>query len=120
MSRLRVALALATVVLLGTAGSTASASAGREGIPPLGYVFVIIGENTEVGQINATNSPYIMGTLKPASAWLTNYFALTHFSEANYVGMMSGQFTACQQFDGSTACYLVYAPCGIDQEHSAS
>jgi len=34
---------------------------------------------------------------------LTNYFALTHFSEANYVGMMSGQFTRCQQFDGSAA-----------------
>jgi hypothetical protein len=64
-------------------------------------VFLIIGENTELGQINTSNSPYIMGTLKPRAAWLTGYFALTHFSEANYIGMMAGQFDACQQFDGS-------------------
>jgi hypothetical protein len=44
-----------------------------------------------------------MGTLKPSSAWLTNYYALTHFSEANYVGMTSGQYTHCEQFDGSAA-----------------
>jgi hypothetical protein len=45
----------------------------------------------------------LLGELKPESAWLTNYFALTHFSEANYVGMTSGQYTHCQQFDGSAA-----------------
>ena len=74
-----------------------------EGVPAFGHVFVIMGENTELGQISANNSPYLIGTLKPRSAWLTDYFALTHFSEANYVGMTSGQFTSCQQFDGSVA-----------------
>jgi phosphatidylinositol-3-phosphatase len=74
-----------------------------EGVPVFGHVFVIMGENTELGQINATNSPYLIGMIKPESAWLTNYFALTHFSEANYVGMTAGQFTSCQQFDGSVA-----------------
>ena len=38
-----------------------------------------------------------------ASAWLTNYFATTHYSESNYVAMTSGQFTACQQKDGTAA-----------------
>src|SRR5207244_8763857 len=66
-------------------------------------VYVIIGENTELGQINKTNAPFVMGTLEPESGWLTHYYALTHFSEANYVGMTSGQFTSCQQFDGSAA-----------------
>jgi hypothetical protein len=99
LRRLITTLPVLALLAFGIAPTNASSS----GVPPLGHVFVIIGENTEVGQINATNSPYIMGTLKPASAWLTNYFALTHFSEANYVGMMSGQFTACQQFDGSAA-----------------
>ena len=82
---------------------TASARVGTGRVPSFGHVYVIIGENTELGQINKSDAPYILGTLKPQSAWLTNYFALTHFSEANYVGMTSGQYTACQQFDGSAA-----------------
>lgn len=81
----------------------AQAATDPEGVPAFGHVFVIIGENTELGQINKSNAPYLLGTLKPQSAWLTSYFALTHFSEANYVGMTSGQFTPCQQFDGSAA-----------------
>jgi len=85
------------------AGSVRAAPSSREGVPRLGHVFLIIGENTELGQINRTNSPYIMRTLKPQAAWLTSYFALTHFSQANYVGMMAGQFTSCQQFDRSAA-----------------
>ena len=76
---------------------TASARVGTGRVPSFGHVYVIIGENTELGQINHSDAPYIMGTLKPSSAWLTDYFALTHFSEANYVGMTSGQFTSCQQ-----------------------
>ncbi len=67
------------------------------------HVYLIIGENTELTQMNKNNAPYLLGTLKPQGAWLTNYFALTHFSEANYVGMMAGQFNRCQQFDGSAA-----------------
>src|SRR6266571_190533 len=94
-----------TVLVLGLTVLPAQASPPGpiEGVPSFGHVFVIIGENTELGQINSSNSPYIINTLMPASAWLTQYFALTHFSEANYVGMMSGQFTSCQQFDGSAA-----------------
>ena len=56
------------------------------------HVYLIIGENTELTQLNKNNAPYLLSTLKPQSAWLANYFALTHFSEANYVGMMAGQF----------------------------
>jgi len=93
------------IVLLAFALVPASARAtgGAEGVPAFGHVFVIIGENTELGQINKVDAPYLLGTLMPQSAWLTNYFALTHFSEANYVGMTSGQFTPCEQFDGSAA-----------------
>jgi len=96
-------VALPTLLLLGLAVTPARASDPLESVPAFGNVFVIMGENTELGQINMTNAPYLLGTLKPEAAWLTNYFALTHFSEANYVGMTSGQFTACQQFDGSAA-----------------
>jgi hypothetical protein len=84
-------------------GSAPAGAAGLEGVPTFGHVFVIMGENTELGQINKTDAPYLLGTVKPQAAWLTNYFAVTHFSEANYAAMTSGQFTHCQQFDGAIA-----------------
>jgi hypothetical protein len=73
-------------------------------------VFVIVGENTQLSQLNMGNAPYLLGTLKPASAWLTYYFATTHYSEANYVAMTSGQFTECQQNDGPAASCLQNVP----------
>jgi hypothetical protein len=93
-------LVVTVALLAGSAGASASTT---EGVPAFGHVFVIIGENTELGQINKSNAPYLTGTLKPESAWLTNYFAVTHFSEANYAAMTSGGYTSCQQFDGSIA-----------------
>src|SRR5438067_2690825 len=97
----RVLTALAAAAMLSVA-IPATATAG-EGVPQVGHVFVIIGENTELGQINKSDAPFLLGTVKPASAWLTNYFAVTHFSEANYAAMTSGQFTHCEQFDGAIA-----------------
>jgi phosphatidylinositol-3-phosphatase len=91
----------ALVVMAGSAGT--SAASGTTPSLASSHVYLIIGENAELVQVNKTDAPYLMGTLKRQSAWLTNYFALTHFSEANYVGMMSGQFTHCQQFDYSAA-----------------
>jgi hypothetical protein len=94
------AAAIVSVMLCCTAAASAS------GVPNLRntqHAYLIIGENTEITQVNTNDAPFLMGKLKPAGAWLTNYFALTHFSEANYVGMMAGQFTRCQQFDGSAA-----------------
>jgi phosphatidylinositol-3-phosphatase len=95
-----------TMLAAAPGSSAVSVSSGAEGVPSFGHVFVIIGENTELGQLNKSNSPYLLNQVKPQSAWLTSYFALTHFSEANYVGMTSGQYTRCQQFDGSAeACH---------------
>ena len=100
----RAAIWVAALILLTlVTGTPAGASIKIEGVPSFEHVFVIMGENTELGQINTQNAPYLLNTVKQQSAWLTQYFAVTHFSEANYVGMMSGQFTGCQQFDGSAA-----------------
>ena len=86
-----------------SSGLAAAAPTAQEGVPAFGHVFVLMGENKEITHIDANSAPYIIGTVKPQSAWLTNYYALTHFSEANYVGMTSGQYTHCEQFDGSVA-----------------
>jgi hypothetical protein len=90
-------------LLVGMSSAPAAADDPAEGVPAFGHVFVIIGENTELGQINKSNAPFLLGTVKPDAAWLTNYFAVTHFSEANYAAMTSGQFTHCEQFDGAIA-----------------
>ena len=72
----------------------------------LGHVFVIIGENTSRSQLTASKAPFQIETLKPTSAWLTNYSATTHWSTANYIAMTSGQYTDCEQLDlGPADCH---------------
>ena len=103
--RLRLILAV-TVIVLGVAALAQVSAAGpaAEGVPRFGHVFVIIGENTDYQHLTTTNAPYLMGTLRPSSAWFTNYYAATHWSQANYVALTSGQFTSCEQKDGGYAC----------------
>jgi hypothetical protein len=83
----------------------ASAASPGEGVPAFGHVFLIIGENTTYSHLTAANAPYLLGTIRPHSAWLTNYYAATHWSQANYVALVTGQFTQCEQQDGGIACH---------------
>jgi hypothetical protein len=114
----------AGVMMFLPAAAAASSAAGNastpEGVPALGHVFLIIGENTGLDQINKTDMPYLIGTVKPASAWLTNYSGVTHFSEANYIAMTSGQFTSCEQNDGIPATCHQNVPNLFAQLDSAS
>src|SRR5262249_41577526 len=97
------------LIFMSTAFTCAQAGAEtkptQEGIPRFGHVFLIIGENTTYGHLDATNAPYLMNTIKPQSAWLTQYYGATHWSQANYVVLISGQFTNCEQKDGGVACH---------------
>ena len=77
----------------------------REGVPRFRHVFLIIGENTTYDHLDSTNAPYFMNTIRPNAAWLTQYYAATHWSEANYVALVSGQFTECEQKDGGVLCH---------------
>jgi hypothetical protein len=79
--------------------------ASTEGVPRFGHVFLIIGENTDYSHLNATNAPYLMTSVRPRSAWFGNYYAATHWSQANYVALVTGQFTSCEQHDGGIACH---------------
>ena len=54
------------------------ATGGLEGVPAFGHVFVIVGENTSLSDLNKTNAPFQLGTVMPNSAWLTNYWAASH------------------------------------------
>jgi acid phosphatase len=104
MRRLFLVLLAAAALSGGLAAATqATSTANTDGVPQFGNVFVIIGENTDYSALTKNNAPYLLGTIKPESAWLTNYWATTHYSESNYVAMTSGQFTPCEQADGSIA-----------------
>ena len=89
---------------LAALAQASAAGGGAEGVPRFGHVFVIMGENTDYQHLTATNAPYLMTTIRPSSAWFDNYYAATHWSQANYVALMSGQFTACEQADRGYAC----------------
>jgi hypothetical protein len=96
----------ATLAAVGLAvlAQASAAGGGAEGVPRFGHVFVIIGENTDYQHVTTTNAPYLTTQIRPSSAWFENYYAATHWSQANYVALTSGQFTACEQKDLGYAC----------------
>lgn len=102
--RLLLAATAAAIVSVACLAQTSAAGGGAEGVPRFGHVFVIIGENTDYQHLTTTNAPYLTTTILPSSAWFENYYAATHWSQANYVALTSGQFTACEQADKGYAC----------------
>jgi hypothetical protein len=104
---MRARLLLAAAVLIAGLVTLAQASAaggGADDVPHFGHVFVIVGENTDYQHLTPTNAPYLMQTVRSSSAWFTNYYAATHWSQANYVALTSGRFTPCEQKDLGYAC----------------
>ena len=80
---------LSPVALLAAGAGPAAAQGGR--------TFLIVGENTSASQITATHAPYLVGTLKPAAAWVTTYHSFTKSSSlGQYIAMTSGQYTKCE------------------------
>lgn len=65
-------------------------------VPHFGNVFVIVGENTSLRQLTRRSAPYLTGRFRDSAAWLTGYHALADGSLANYVAMVSGQYTRCE------------------------
>jgi hypothetical protein len=74
----------------------ASPASAATAVPSFGHVFVIVGENKSLFQITSSNAPYIMNTLKPESAWFTDYNDVARGSLADYVGLTSGQYASCE------------------------
>ena len=92
-------------VAAGDSRVAAGVAATRENVPAFGHVFLIVGENTTYSHLTSTNAPYLMNTVRPRAAWLTNFYAATHWSQANYVALVTGQFTRCEQQDYGIACH---------------
>src|SRR5216110_2511023 len=93
--RLRLILPGLAACLLAASPVLAS-QASAAAVPSFGHVFVIVGENKSLFQITSSNAPYIMKTLKPSSAWFTDYNDVVEGSLADYVALTSGQYASCQ------------------------
>jgi hypothetical protein len=72
-------------------------------VPAFSTVFVIVGENTSLSQLNDNDAPYQLGAIQPDSAWFLDYWGISHYSTSNYIAMTSGQFLRCHQLDEKPA-----------------
>jgi hypothetical protein len=71
----------------------ASPTASAAGLPGIHHVFVIVLENEGFDATfgNPSADPYLATTLPGSGALLTNYYGIGHFSNDNYIGLISGQ-----------------------------
>jgi hypothetical protein len=93
----RLAAALLACCLLGAGSAGGSARThGSRVVPRFGHVFVIVGENTSLRQVTRRSAPYLTRRFRESAAWLTGYHALADGSLANYVAIVSGQYTRCE------------------------
>jgi hypothetical protein len=102
LRRATLAAMIAAVAML-PAAAPATATTGLEGVPSFGHVFLIVGENTSLSELNKNSAPYQVGWVRQHSAWLTDYWAISHYSTSNYIAMTSGQFLHCHQLDEKPA-----------------
>ncbi len=75
-------------------GSTATTSTSSgTGLPPIRHVFVIVLENEGYAATfgNPSGDPYLASTLPASGALLSDYYGIGHFSNDNYIAMISGQ-----------------------------
>ena len=77
----------------GAPSPTTPATVSAGGLPGIRHVFVILLENEGYGVTFGTpfNDPYLATTLPAEGALLTDYYAIGHFSNDNYVALISGQ-----------------------------
>jgi hypothetical protein len=89
----RLSSIVALVVLaVGAAALTAGAAAAST-LPPIKHVFTIILENENEQTTFGTGSPvpYLASKLVSQGAFVPNYYGTGHFSNDNYISMISGQ-----------------------------
>jgi hypothetical protein len=91
------AVAIATTVIATPTGGVQATTPQVPGFP--GKVYVIVGENTSLSQLTHKNAPYQLDTIKPNSAWFSNYWGISHYSTSNYIAMTSGTYARCDQLD---------------------
>ncbi len=92
------------ILLLGTSVAVAGLSVPRPASAavagtPVNHVFVFMAENKSLDQMTdaPASDPYLLQTIKPKSAWFTDYHSLATGSLSQYIAITSGQYAACQR-----------------------
>jgi phosphatidylinositol-3-phosphatase len=85
--RASVLFALTFALLVGAAAQAAAK------VPYVKHVFIVVLENENASTTFGKDSkaPYLANTLKRKGAFVPNYYATGHLSNANYIAMVSGQ-----------------------------
>src|SRR5262249_62340814 len=83
-------IAAVTVPAAPAAGHARSAGNPAEGVPAVGHVFLIIGENTTYFHPKPAPPPFPLRTIPPHAARLSNYYPAPPRSPAHYVAPVTG------------------------------
>ncbi len=83
----------ATTATAPTTPTTPTAPTTATGLPPIRHVFVIVLENEGYAQTfgDPAADPYLATTLSASGAQLSEYHGIGHFSNDNYIALISGQ-----------------------------
>lgn len=99
--RLVIAMVAVGMTVIAAPAGTVAAAVRVPAFP--GKVYVFVGENTSLSQLTAKNAPFQLGTIKPHSAWFSDYWGISHYSTSNYMAMTSGTYDRCDQLDEKPA-----------------
>ncbi|HEY1313590.1 MAG TPA: alkaline phosphatase family protein [Steroidobacteraceae bacterium] len=79
-----------SMALVAAGGASAAQGPVPRGIPPLEHVFVIMMENHAYGQIAGNPQAPFLNSLMKKENLATNYFAIAHPSNTNYLEVVGG------------------------------
>jgi hypothetical protein len=114
-----------SVLAAALAVSATARADGREGVPQLDHVFVIVLENhnsfTSFGSIGILDNPQAPNIQQLAKTWnvAPNYHAVWHPSLPNYVAMITGDWVGTDVL-GTGHTYPVGSTVGISDDDSPS
>lgn len=82
-----------TVTTLATGTAKPPAVSTATGLPPIRHVFVIVLENAGYASTfgTPTADPYLATQVSASGAQLSQYYGIAHFSNPNYIALISGQ-----------------------------
>src|SRR5579883_757533 len=113
-SLVRIAATLALIALAAVPTVSAAQGTTSTHVPGFDHIFVIVMENHGYDEIiGNANAPHI-NALASKYGLATNYYAVTHPSEPNYVALIGGSYFGIQD-DAPYYTHTITAPSLVDQ-----
>ena len=80
----------ATATTVAATSSTSPSATAKDGIPAFRHIYVIVMENKEYGRIVGSSQAPYLNSLIARYGLTTNFYAVTHPSQPNYIALTSG------------------------------